>query len=255
MTTDPVQRTPGIKGAMIRMLRRVLPRQAVEAIRRRVKADQRWIASAYTPHSRKLRREMFLTIANYANINRPLRGYYFEFGCHGAFTMRLAWDNFRHLFDWRFVGFDSFQGLPKIAEIDRQDIWQEGKLKTTEAEFRRLCERHGMPKDRLTTVAGFFGDSLDETARSRFAGQRAAVIYVDCDLYESTVPVLEFCRHFLQVGTVVVFDDWACFNCDPERGERRAFAEFCQRYPDTGFEPFVGNGLQQAFVCVRVPPA
>ena len=34
---------------------------------------------------------------------------------------------------------------------------------------------------------------------------------VDCDLYQSTVPVLAFLADLLQDGTVVLFDDWYCF--------------------------------------------
>jgi hypothetical protein len=225
-------------------------RRKLIALHTRLQPSQRWVRNEYAVHNRAVRRELFLNIARFAHINRPITGYYFEFGCHGAESMRLAWDHFRHLFDWDYVGFDSFQGLPKIGDIDKQEIWQEGRLKTTEAEFRALCERHGMPRERLTTVAGFFADSLNEDCRRRFAHRKAAVIYVDCDLYESTVPVLEFCRDFLQVGTVIVFDDWCAFYGDPRRGERRAFAEFCARHPGLEFEPFVGNGIQQSFVCV-----
>ena len=52
------------------------------------------------------------------------RGYYFEFGCFEANTMRLAFDCFHHLFDWHYVAFDSFEGLPEIGEIDKQAIWE-----------------------------------------------------------------------------------------------------------------------------------
>lgn len=226
-------------------LRDVLYRWQPSEIQRR-----RWIADTYGRHNKKLREDLFLTIANYAHINRPLVGYYFEFGSHGANTMRMAWDSFRHLFDWQFVAFDSFEGLPEIADIDKQEIWQKGRLRTGEDEFRDICRRHGIPDARLTTVPGFYADSLTAATTQRFAGGKAAVIYVDCDLYESAVTVLEFCRPFLQMGTVIVFDDWACFWGDPERGEKRAWREFQAKYPELHFEPFHSNGLQAAFLHV-----
>jgi O-methyltransferase len=74
------------------------------------------------------------------------------------------------------------------------------------------------------------------------------LIYVDCDLYSSTVPVLRFCKDFLQLGTVIVFDDWFCFYGDPDRGERRAWAEFCQANPDLRFVNFISTNETQAFI-------
>ncbi len=211
-------------------------------------AQHRWIRNEYFAFGQRSRRDVFLGIARYHHINRPMEGYYFEFGSHEANTMRMAWDTFRHLFDYTYVAFDSFEGLPEIQPIDEQEIWEPGKLKTDEQEFRRICERHGMPSDRLVTVKGFYDDSLDEATRRRLDGKKAAVVYVDCDLYASTVPVLRFVRDFLQRGTVIVFDDWNCFHGDPDRGERRAWAEFVAANPSLRFEEFVQNHEQQAFV-------
>ena len=210
--------------------------------------QDKWIREEYFPFGQRSRRDVFLSIARYHHINRPMEGYYFEFGSHEANTMRMAWDTLRHLFDYTYVAFDSFEGLPEIQPIDAQMIWEPGKLKTEEDEFRRICERHGMPPDRLVTVKGFYDDSLGEDTRRRFEGTKAAVVYIDCDLYASTVPVLDFVRDFLQRGTVIVFDDWNCFHGDPDKGERRAWAEFLEANPTLRFEPFVSNQEAQAFV-------
>jgi O-methyltransferase len=208
----------------------------------------RWIHHEYAEFARERRREIFLDIAFFANVNRPIEGYYFEFGSYKANTMRLAHDNFRHLFDWHYVAFDSFEGLPEIDEIDKQVIWEKGKLKMTEQDFVKVCTRHGIPRDRLTTVKGFYDTSLTEELKQRLLPRKAAVVYVDCDLYQSTVPVLRFIKDFLQPGTVVVFDDWNCFLADPDRGERRAWREFLAASPELRFEPFVSKGMQASFI-------
>jgi hypothetical protein len=213
----------------------------------------RWVRDSYLEHVAQERKYLFLCMARFANVNRPIDGYYMEFGCFGAGTMRLAYDNFHHLFDWHYVAFDSFEGLPEIAEIDRQDAWEKGKLATSEQRFIELCRRHGIPADRLRTVKGFYSDSLTPELTRELAPRKAAVVYVDCDLYLSTVPVLAFIADFLQVGTVIVFDDWNCFSADPERGERRAWREFCEAHPEIRFEPFVQTGMQMSFVCVATP--
>lgn len=57
------------------------------------------------------------------------------------------------------------------------------------------------------------------------------MIYIDCDLYESTVPVLNYVLPILQTGTVLAFDDYFCFNGDPERGGQLALKEFLLRNP------------------------
>ena len=211
-------------------------------------AQHRWIRNEYFAFGQRSRRDVFLGIARYHHINRPMEGYYFEFGSHEANTMRMAWDTLRHLFDYTYVAFDSFEGLPEIQPIDEQEIWEPGKLETDEQEFRGICERHGMPSDRLVTVKGFYDESLNEETKRRFEPRKAAVVYVDCDLYASTVPVLSFVRDFLQRGTVIVFDDWNCFHGDPTKGERRAWSEFLAANPSLRFEPFVQNQEAAAFV-------
>lgn len=211
-------------------------------------ATDRWIRQDYFAFGQRTRREVFLSIARFHHINRPMAGYYFEFGSHEGNTMRMAWDTFRHLFDFTYVAFDSFEGLPEIGPIDEQKIWERGKLKTEEANFRTVVEGHGMPSNKLLTIKGYYSDSLNEQTKRRLEGQSAAVVYIDCDLYESTVPVLRFIREFLQRGTVIVFDDWFCFHGDPERGERLAWTEFLAANPTLRFEPFVQTQEAQSFI-------
>jgi len=174
-----------------------------------------------------------------------------EFGSHEGRTMRLAWKHFQYLFNWDFVAFDSFEGLPEIEKIDRQKIWEKGRLKTGEEDFIRIVTGAGMPKNRLTTVKGFYDESLVPELQKKMLPKKAAVVYVDCDLYKSTVPVLKFIVPFLQEGTVVVFDDWNCFYGDPEKGERKAWAEFLAANPSLKFERFVHTNEAQAFICVN----
>ncbi|WP_198135162.1 TylF/MycF/NovP-related O-methyltransferase [Rhodopseudomonas palustris] len=220
----------------------------------RLSARGRWLRT-YARHIDAEREYLFLCIARFANVNRPIEGYYMEFGCFSAKTMRLAYDSFHHLFDWQYIGFDSFEGLPEIAAIDRQEAWQKGKLATAEENFVRICRRHGIPAEQLRTVKGFYSESLTPRLAQELLPRKAAVIYVDCDLYLSTVPILSFAVDFLQVGTIIVFDDWNCFVADPDRGERRAWREFREAHPRFRFEPFVQTGMQMSFVCVGTSDA
>jgi hypothetical protein len=207
-----------------------------------------WLRNEYTRYADEQRKSLFMGIARFCHINRPIKGSYLEFGCHGAHTMRLAWDCFHHLFDWHYVAFDSFEGLPEIAKIDEMKIWEKGKLKTTEEEFLRVVTRHGLPRERLTLVKGFYDQTLTDDLRRRLLPQKAAVVYVDCDLYTSTVEVLRFVKDLLQLGTILVFDDWNCFHGDPDRGERLAFCEFREAHPELVFEEFVSTNEAKSFI-------
>jgi O-methyltransferase len=211
-------------------------------------ARRRWVEQVYDPFRERARRDLFLSLAVFCNQNRPEARFYFEFGCHGARTMRLAWDAFHALFDWSYVAFDSFAGLPDVGDLDRHPGWRRGALSTSEEDFVRAVVGHGMPRERLLTVPGFYRQSLTPELRDRLLPGRAAVILVDCDLYESTVPVLEFVRPFLTRGTVLVFDDWFCFCGDPQRGERRAFRELRERHPRLRFEDFLQGSEAKAFI-------
>lgn len=208
----------------------------------------RWILKNYTGFERSQRQFIFYSAARFCVINRPINGYYFEFGCHEANTMRMAWKTFRWLFDWKYVAFDSFEGLPEIAEIDRQEIWRQGKLKTTEEEFVRKVCRAGLPREKLILVKGYYDQALTEDLQRRLLPEKAAMIYIDCDLYMSTVPVLKFIRPFLQKGTILVFDDWYCFHGDPSRGEQKAFSEFLADNPDLHFQEFVQTNEAKSFI-------
>lgn len=212
----------------------------------------KWVRETYVEFGRQQRRQIFLSAARFLHINRPIEGYYFEFGCNEANTVRMAWDSFHYLFDFTYVGFDSFEGLPEITKIDEQDIWEKGKLAFAEERFINTCFSHGIPRDRLKTVRGFYDQSLTPELAQQFAPKKAAVIYIDCDLYTSTVSVLRWIPSFLQVGTIIVFDDWNCFNADPDRGERRAWREFVGANPNLRFEPFVSTAEGQGFICVSL---
>jgi O-methyltransferase len=194
---------------------------------------------------KEVRAELFRNIGFFAKVNRPITGAYMEFGCFGGHTMRMAWKAFGH-FGWNFYGFDSFEGLPEITEIDKQEIWAKGKLAMSEPEFRQIATSTGMPHNRLRTVKGFYNESLNSELATTIT-EKAAVIYIDCDLYISTVDILRWIPQFLQPGTFVVFDDWDAFLADPDKGERRAWREFLEANPTLRFEECYA-AMAKAFV-------
>lgn len=215
-----------------------------------------WEEQIFRPFLQLEREYMILSAVRYWYANFPTTNrsefdsYWFEFGCHGGNTLAYAWQHSKHLFNFHYIAFDSFKGLPPIKKKDDSKVWKEGDYKTTLDEFHALVEEMGMPKERLNIVPGFYKESLDNACISQLQGRKAAVAYIDCDLYESTIPVLEFMRHFFQMGTILIFDDWNNLHGDPQRGERLAFHEFKERYPEYRFEELVNTTMQKSFIYI-----
>jgi hypothetical protein len=72
-------------------------------------------------------------------------------------------------------------------------------------------------------------------------------MHIDCDIYSSTVDILEGFADRIQAGTVVVFDEY--FNYPNwERHEYKAWQEFVERY-DVAYE-YLAYARQQVSVKV-----
>jgi hypothetical protein len=213
-----------------------------------------WLEQSYTPFEQEFRERFFLAATNFLFSNyakRLAEGYYFEFGCHKARTMRYAWRHTRHNFAFTYVGFDSFEGLPELDPMDQLADWRKGSFAMSEEAFVGTVIEAGMPRDRLVTVKGFYDTTLTPKLATRFLPRLATIVYVDCDLYKSTVPVLNFILPFLQPGTIIAFDDWNCYLADPARGQRLAWQQFRVANPNLQFEPFYATHMMASFVYTR----
>src|SRR5712691_13225054 len=90
--------------------------------------------------------------------------------------------------------FDSFQGLPRpddAVDLDspyvQSGVWQEGTYKAlTEEELTALCASV-YDGDNVLTYGGWFADTLPRLRPET----RFAMLHLDCDLYKSSIEVLE----------------------------------------------------------------
>jgi len=160
-------------------------------------------------------------------------GNYLEFGVHRARTFRMALSSARmqSLNDMKFFAYDSFEGLPK-SETHQNDLWRQGALCTSEEEFLKIVNDFGVYVDRVFTVKGFYDRVLNEEYVQSYlnAENKAALVTVDCDLYESAVSVLKFVEHIIQPGTIIYFDDFFVgHKGDTGEGVAKAFSEFKER--------------------------
>ena len=166
-----------------------------------------------------------------------------EFGVLGGWTARHFAEISR---DMAFYGdlylFDSFEGLPRLkgaVDLESYDVarglWREEMAlpKSWEPELGGTVEQHiermlsqVISPWRIKLRKGFYSDTLKAPL-----GCKAALVHMDCDLYQSTVEVFQALERdaALGDGTIIMFDDWNCNRANPAFGQRRAFREFLDR--------------------------
>ena len=181
-------------------------------------------------------RENMIRIAMEYVKSSKIEGDYLEFGVHMGATFQAAY----HLAQreeqagMKFYAFDSFEGMPKSEGIDSADqLYQfvEGQYACTEEQFKQAIQQNGVNLKKVISVKGWFDKTLTKELRQDLGENKAAIIWVDCDLYASTVPVLEFVTDYLQNGTIICVDDWFSFLGNPDRGEQKSFNEWIKKNP------------------------
>jgi hypothetical protein len=201
-------------------------------------------ASAIPPVRKAVRRTSELGVA----------GDYYEFGVFRGSTLYNAYDEATSIGNasMHFWGFDSFQGLPEIEGIDsnpllgsKKDsppIFHPGDYQCTLENVVYHLTDCGVDWNRIDLVPGWFEESLKPTGSPPtpcpsvwHKMERAAVVLVDCDLYVSAVPVLEFISPLLQTGTILIFDEY--WNLGEDAGEMLAHREFSERHPEIVSKP------------------
>lgn len=184
--------------------------------------------------------ELLIALTRAAPLAPP--GTYYEFGVFKGFSIWFAQQYFDLHYPGKidhYFGFDSFQGLPH-SEVDQNPLWTPGNYSAAYETVQQHIEHWHGDLSRLTLVKGFFDLPFLHSLDYNF--EKASVCVIDSDLYESARDALEFIRHSLQVGTLLLFDDYNAFNKSPDHGERRAFREFQEHYPNVIFQSLFSIG-------------
>jgi len=173
-----------------------------------------------------------------------IQGVYLEFGSgSNVRSFRLAY-KYKTLeySSPRLFSFDSFEGLPEPEGIDKHPQWRKGAMAVSLERFHNIMRNQGASIEEYATVPGFYDTTLKNFSPLDYGINDAAMIFVDCDLYASTTYVLDFVKDILIDGSILAFDDWYCFNGDPNKGEQKAFWEFCAKNPDISFSEYLNFG-------------
>jgi hypothetical protein len=139
-----------------------------------------------------------------------------EFGVYKGHTLRIIANTLRNT---TIYGFDSFEGLP--------ETWRSGFEKGTFS-----VELTDFPKfpGNVKLYPGLFETTLPHMLADD--PRSAAFLHIDCDLYSSTKCIFNLLSTRLNVGTVVVFDEYLNFP-GWENDEHRALVEAAA---EIGFE-------------------
>jgi len=164
-----------------------------------------------------------------------IEGDYLEFGTYQGRSLASA-HHIAQLYSlkkMRFYAFDSFEGLPEIQGVDREGFcnFKKGDFSCSQEDFLKILKRRGVDLNKVQLIPGWFDQVLNDKTKRSLPIKKAAVIWIDCDLYKSTVPVLDFITSYIQDGTIIIFDDWFAFRGNPNRGEQLAFREWLTRNP------------------------
>jgi O-methyltransferase len=143
------------------------------------------------------RSELYRYVSGEVVRNAPID--YLEFGVRYGDSI-LAWAALNAHPNSRFVGFDSFEGLPEdwvstTGTAAKGAFSVEGKIPETKDE--RIC-----------FVKGWFSDTLRPFLKS-FATSSRMIVHNDADLYSSTMFTLATLDPILPLGSILLFDEFA----------------------------------------------
>ncbi len=157
------------------------------------------------------RTQLFQHVFDTQNLGRAIT--YLEFGVNQGDSMRW-WVERNHDADTRFIGFDTFTGLP--------EDWVPGYTKGT---FDRAGVVPDLGDSRCRFLAGLFQDTLTGFLRE-YPPDGPLVVHMDADLYSATLYVLVHLAPHLKRGDVLLFDQFGF-----PTHEFRAFLDATAAYP------------------------
>lgn len=224
--------------------------------------NQKKFAQMYIPEEMKVthdqalldeRVNFMIKAVNYAQWSK-LKGDFAEFGVFRGFTTvnMLNVMNYEDL-PRKYWAFDSFEGLPEPKGIDASfGQFEKSNFDFSLENYRETISRNtNITTDKIKLVGeradaevvlvpGFYDQSLSAEAQRTLPDNKFALVWIDCDLYESTVPVLKYITNHLEDGALLVFDDWFCFRGKDTLGERKAVAEWLAKNPHISLIPYQG---------------
>ena len=181
-----------------------------------------------------------------------LAGHVMEFGVWQGNTLKIISDHFSNQTVW---GFDSFEGLPEpwfMMSSQSGPRHPAGKFALAEEELSDVVNQFA--KRKVNLVPGWFDQTVVPWLKDNIGV--VSFLHVDCDLYSSTLDILNLLNDRIVPGTVIVFDEMYPWNgLDRydlwEQGEFQALGEWIRHYQRT-FRTLYRSEHQQCSIEVIV---
>lgn len=181
----------------------------------------RHLVKTHSAFAREIALEQAMNFASKCEV----AGDYVEFGVWQGRTFSAACFLARERdLDMDFWAFDSFEGLPGA-----EGEFGVGQYTCSRESFLRNVKKCVRDLGRVHLVPGWFSETLVNGNPLIKSLRPVAVAWIDCDLYESAKPVLEFLTTRLQDGSLVFFDDWFTCKGRADRGEQKACSEWLEK--------------------------
>lgn len=143
-------------------------------------------------------------------------GLVLEFGVGSGKSIRMTQELLP--LDVEIHGFDTFTGLPQAWGNEPQGAYSTGGV---------VPQIEG----KVYFHQGLFSDTIVPFLESDYVDEDAPLAYanIDCDLYSSTLDILEGMARRIVPGTILIFDEYIC-HPSWRQDEFRAWRECCKRF-------------------------
>ena len=128
-------------------------------------------------------------------------------------------------------------------------IFEKGTFHSNLETVKERIKKNNPLNCKIIHYQGLFKDTSSQLTEN-LKNKTIAIVNFDCDLMESTVDALEAIKVNIDIGTVLLFDDYNAYNGDQNKGQRKAFSDF-QKNSNFVFEKFYTYHYSgQAFLVV-----
>ncbi len=151
-------------------------------------------------------------------------GDFVELGCHEGRTSVILQSVIQEMDPSRRLHvYDSFDGLPDLAEADKGTDFKAGDIKASRQKLISNFERYKLPLPEIHE--GWFDKTL-----AVFTPEAISLAHLDGDFYDSIMVSLEYVYPKLSKGAICIIDD---YGDDTIPGAKIAADEFLEDKPES----------------------
>ncbi len=156
-----------------------------------------------------------------------IEGSYFEFGIYEGSSMLAAIKAHRKIksnIQRNFYGFDSFDsGFKYFDDRDKHPFFKEGDFISSYDRIKKRLSKYG----EVILIKGYFEETIaDKDPKEICRNDKAAIVFIDCDLMGPALIALSFVCPILQKGSIIIVDDYFAYKGDENLGTCGAMNQF-----------------------------